>query len=200
MLEGIHTWFYAIYDREDPVWFYVGSTWNWRKRKSKHKNNSDEDENLKYTYFDEVGRDRMEFVILEEREVQDKKEKLFIEQWFIDDLMPSLNVNRAYISAEVIKERGKIYREKYKEVIKEQNRIYREKYKEVIRERKKIYREKNKEVIRERKKIYREKNKEVIKKQMSQKVICDCGIQHTHGHRARHYKTIKHQNWLKSIS
>ena len=52
----------------------------------------------------------------------------------------------------------------------------------------------NKEICNERNMKYREINREKLKA----KVKCDCGSSFIYNNKAQHYKTIKHQNWLKT--
>ena len=58
----------------------------------------------------------------------------------------------------------------------------------------KEYRESHKEEIKLRDKKYRELNLEKIK----EKTVCQCGGSYTHVHQSCHFKSIKHQNYLKS--
>jgi hypothetical protein len=89
----------------------------------------------------------------------------------------------------------KEYRQDNKEKIKEQQKQYQQDNKEKIKEKNKQHYENNKEIIKEQKKQYQQDNKEKIK----EKYICECGIASTIGHKSRHNKSIKHQDYLKSI-
>ena len=62
------------------------------------------------------------------------------------------------------------------------------------------YRNDNKEHMLERDKEYRETNKEKIAKLNSEKFMCECGSTYNRQKKAKHQRTIKHQNYLKSIS
>ena len=64
----------------------------------------------------------------------------------------------------------------------------------------KQYYQKNKEKIKEYNKEYREKNIEKIKEKRKEEVECPCGSVVTKRHLARHKKSQKHQNYLKSLS
>ena len=64
--------------------------------------------------------------------------------------------------------------------------------KEKIKISDKLYREANKDKIKK----YKTDNKEKIKERRSQIVHCECGVNHTHGHKARHFKSTKHQEYM----
>jgi hypothetical protein len=62
----------------------------------------------------------------------------------------------------------------------------------------KEYREDNKEGISKQRKQYRDDNKIQIREKKQQKFNCPCGVEFTHGHKARHERTIVHHRWLES--
>jgi hypothetical protein len=45
-------------------------------------------------------------------------------------------------------------------------------------------------------KQYYEKNKDAIAKRLNQKYTCECGGRYTHVHKARHFRTQKHQQYM----
>jgi hypothetical protein len=51
--------------------------------------------------------------------------------------------------------------------------------------------------ILERTKNYREQNKEKINKQKKLQFVCECGEKYTASHRARHYKTKRHNERIR---
>jgi len=55
---------------------------------------------------------------------------------------------------------------------------------------------KNKEKRSQQKAIYYQENKEYKNEQF----YCECGGKYTFSHKARHFKTEKHQNWLNSCA
>jgi hypothetical protein len=48
-------------------------------------------------------------------------------------------------------------------------------------------------------KEYNEKNQEVVDARRKASHICDCGATYTYTHKTRHLKTLKHQNYIKSL-
>ena len=86
-----------------------------------------------------------------------------------------------------------------KDKIKENNKQYHEDNKETIKEKQKQYYENNKEIIKQLNKKYRKDNKEAIKEKQKVKYACECGTELTIAHKSRHDKSIKHQDYLKSI-
>jgi len=100
---------------------------------------------------------------------------------------------------ERIKEHHKQYRENNKERIKEHHKQYRENNKERINQYDKQYRKNNKDIMRQIDKRKYEKNIEKIKEKREQKYICVCGKCLTICKKSRHDKSIKHQNYLKSL-
>ena len=100
------------------------------------------------------------------------------------------------VNKERLKERMKNWYESNKDKIKEQSKIYYESNKERLNEQKKQYREVNKERLKEQKKQYREANKSKISEQKKQKYTCECGLELNRSSKARHEKTLKHQDWV----
>ena len=94
-----------------------------------------------------------------------------------------------------IKERKKKYHEDNKEQIKDKHK----KYYEDNKEQKKEYYNNNKDKIKEQKKEYYYNNKEKILEKCKKKFNCKCGGYYTFQCKARHERTLKHQNYLLSI-
>ena len=77
--------------------------------------------------------------------------------------------------------------------------VYRRQY---YRDNKEIYQKrqlKNRDRNIKRMKQYYQDNKEAIAERRSQNFDCECGGKYSIQHRARHFKTKKHQNYLNSI-
>jgi len=67
---------------------------------------------------------------------------------------------------------------------------------EKLKEMKQEYYIDNKEKLKARSnKRYIEKKEEILKLH-SEKINCECGITYTYGHKSRHFKTIKHLNYI----
>ncbi|NQY43602.1 MAG: hypothetical protein HRT87_09695, partial [Legionellales bacterium] len=77
---------------------------------------------------------------------------------------------------------------------------YKEKNKDKLREQRKERYEKNKEKVAEQQKEYRETNKEEILRKKKGKIICDCGLETSKSHLARHKKTAKHKKLIDSVN
>lgn len=98
-----------------------------------------------------------------------------------------------------IKEYKKQYYENNKESIKQNVAHFRNNNKEVIKQRNKQFREANKESIKQSNAQYREANKDTMKAKRALNYKCECSAVITHGEKSRHMKSIKHQNYLKSL-
>lgn len=60
------------------------------------------------------------------------------------------------------------------------------------------YYQDNKEKKDKQMKKYREKNRDRLRKQQGEKNICECGVHYTRSHKARHFRTKKHQKYLNA--
>ena len=52
------------------------------------------------------------------------------------------------------------------------------------------------EKISQQNKDYNEKNKEKIKERKSKVIECECGVSYTFGHKARHFNSARHINYI----
>ena len=134
----------------------------------------------------------VKIVLIEDFPCDRKEELIKRERYYIENT-DCLNI---MIPGRTRKE----YYQDNKEIISEKKKDYREKNKEIIAQRKKEYCQKNKEKVAQRKKQYRENNKEKInkinEKKRKEKYTCQCGLTIRKDSKARHEKTIKHQNYL----
>ena len=73
--------------------------------------------------------------------------------------------------------------------------MYYEQNKDAILQKQKEYYEQNKDVIDERSKIYHENNKQ----KLTEIHDCGCGATYMHHHKARHERSLKHQQWLHDL-
>ena len=138
-----------------------------------------------YLLMNEIGFERFRIELIEEYQCQDKYQLRQREGHFIREL-GTLNQRIA----------GSTRQEDDR---KEYSKEYRENNKEHYQDIQKKYRENNKEHYQEIQKIYNEKNKEQIKIQKSQQILCVCGCITGKNGIAKHIKTSKHQELMKTI-
>jgi hypothetical protein len=102
------------------------------------------------------------------------------------------------------KDKIQSYQNKYREDNKVQIQAYQAEYRQEnndkINIQKKEFREQNSELIKEKDKQWREKNKEQIKERMSIKYVCDCGSKFNQYTKVRHFRTMKHMEYLESLN
>jgi hypothetical protein len=106
-----------------------------------------------------------------------------------------------------LQERSRQYYKENNEKICKVTRQYKIDNQDKVKKRAKQYRIKNDDKIKQywidnkdkfkqnRKDYYEENKEEIIQRQMV-KINCECGITYTHGHKSRHFKTIKHLNYI----
>jgi hypothetical protein len=152
---------YKIYFDEHEE-CYVGSTVQTiSKRFYTHKNycKKGKDKRL-YNFIREHGDwSIVRYEVLHTVLVISKREQLEHEQKFIDELQPSLNLQRAYTSAERAKQRQIRYNELHKEHLAQKNKEYNKANKEHIAQKKKEYADANKDKIKEYQRQYSQTNK-----------------------------------------
>ena len=89
----------------------------------------------------------------------------------------------------------KLYREDNREKAKE----YKLKYDEDNKDKIKQYREDNKDIHKELKRQWYQNNEYRLKQNRKDTFVCECGSSLTKCNYLRHNKTIKHQNYLKTL-
>ena len=99
-------------------------------------------------------------------------------------------------NTEKIKEQKAIDYEKHKEKRQETNKNWREENKEKLKQDKHEEYERNKDKYLERAKNYKEENEEKIKERRQEKIQCGCGVIFSRNDKARHCRSLKHQNWI----
>jgi group I intron endonuclease len=155
---------------------YVGSTNNIDKRKICHKSNcynvnSDHYNRKVYKFIRENGGfDNFKFQILEEVCCENKQELLERERFYVECLEPSLNIE--------VPSRSK--KEYYQDHREEKLEYQKEYYQENQENYKKYYQD------------HRDK--------LTEKINCECGGTYTRPHKAKHFKTKKHQDYLKNLN
>ena len=138
-----------------------------------------------FLLFEEYGLENCFIELLQEKVCNSKDELRQLEGKYIRE-QDCLNKRIA----------GQTKREYYEDN-KEDKKQYYEHNKEKISERQKLYRENNKEKISECQKQYRDNNKEILSQYQSQEYNCECGCKVTQKHKARHFKTIKHCQFIE---
>jgi hypothetical protein len=161
---------------------YIGSTFNIYDRIKEHQHSYNKWINgtrqHKCKSF-EIVKDKFEYEIIEEINVNNKNELFQWEQYYMDK-WECINEKKAYQSIEERNQYLKIYRDEHKEHYKN-------------------YRDEHKEEMKEYGKKRYENNKEEILKNQSKKIICECGIEITKGKLSRHKKSKRHQLKLKTV-
>ena len=170
---------------------YIGSTTNFYRRKSQHKNscnneNSNEYNSYKYQFIrDNGGFENFDMILIENINVDNKRDLEKIERKYIDELKPSLNTYKSYTT---IEEKGKV-KKKY-------DKVYREEHKEKCKEYDRKKYEKNKDKILEYKKQYYEKKKTEINEIRNEKINCEfCNCLSSKQNMKRHQQSIKCQKF-----
>ena len=156
---------------------YIGSTYDWNERKQAHKDkstnpNSEKYNQLKYKTMREYGGwDNWDMIELEKCDItiQTDDEAHKIEQRWIDETKPKLNMKDAYRG----KEKLQAYQKEYTAEWRRENAEYK----------------------KEQDRIYREEHAEEIKARKNQKFTCECGGKYTNSHKQSHLKTTKHKEW-----
>jgi hypothetical protein len=144
---------------------YVGSTTNFIKRKAHHKCVCNRPSHKAYhrsiyqTIRDNGGWDNWEMKPLEEFPCENHIQQQIREQYWLDKLSPTLNMNKAYIEDKVAYK--KAYYEANIEACKERMKAYYEANKETLNERAKAYYEANKEELRSYQKAYQARKREL---------------------------------------
>ena len=98
---------------------------------------------------------------------------------------------------EKVQQRTKTWALNNQDKLKEYRRNYYETKWDTISQTNKKWRDNNKEHKKEMDKLYREKNKEAIREKERIPFHCECGATVQKTEKARHQKTIKHQDWMK---
>mgnify|MGYP003678680156 FL=1 len=191
---------YKICCDDCPEFNYIGSTKAFRQRKQEHKqccnNENSKKNNLKlYTIIRANGGwDNWRMVIIEEcGEISFTQARIKEEENRVK-LNANLNSRRCHLTEEQKQE----YREEWNEQNKDKIKEYYEENKEYFKEYNKEYREENRERLNEKKKEYYEENKEHIKEKMGKKITCECGKIFTYNVKARHERSLYHQDYINN--
>ena len=164
-----------VYKLQDNInfCFYIGSTCNeLRKRLYQHKIAANLEICAKrkvYTYFNSVGWENVQIILIEEYKLENKLQLLREEDKIIQINLNNdkcLNTKRPFYGLDP-KEQRKVYKQDNKEYIVQQNKEYVERNREIVSERRRKYRELNKETISDAKRLWYEYNKEKLKEKLN---------------------------------
>jgi hypothetical protein len=208
---------------------YIGSTTKTlSQRLAKHRSHYNDflkDRGNYMTSFDILQNGNYDIVLLEEVKCENKeqlhqRERHYIEALVCVNKFIPCRTSKEYMEEYAILNKDKMskqrkeYRENNKEIIAERNKQYRianadkikkqrEVYIEVniekVKQTRKLNYENNKEIILNKRKECYENNKNKIKEEYTKKFTCDCGSIYTLYHKARHFKTNKHIEFIKNI-
>jgi hypothetical protein len=187
---------------------YVGSThYTLDIRLGRHLSSSSKLNSKVYIHFKNIGWNNAEIKLVENFKCENRTELRIREQYWIEELKPELNTNKAYITEEYLidykKKYSKKYRKenpekekerhkKYQKENKEAQQLYRHNYYDEHKDDIKKYNSENKETHQlYRHNYYKEKNKEIIN--------CECGGKYRFTSKSTHFKTKKHQKHLSTI-
>ena len=179
---------------------YVGSTTDFIRRKSSHTFNCCNENSKRYNFKvyqiirENGGWSEWNMIEIEKFPCEDKREAEAREEWWRCEFNANLNTNRAFITAEQLKQHHKQYKTKHADKIKQFQKEYYTEHAEKLKELIKQYKIKHAEKLKELNKQYRTKNAEKI----YQKYDCECGGKYTHQSKTTHFKTKKHQNYINN--
>ena len=183
--------------------FYIGSAYNFKARKRKHiQAVYDDGPKYKYKLYETIRDCGGEFNMekLYDVEYEDGIELRMEERRCYDELKPTLNMMRPYVSDEEAKEYRRNYQAAYK--LNPSNADKYEKYKITKREKWSEYYIKHKDKITKRNKELRHKyearRNNYYKKTAGEKVICACGTACVKGALVRHQTSKKHFKLLNA--
>jgi hypothetical protein len=180
-----YTFYKFVCINDDVKSCYVGSTANIKKRRTDHKYDCNNENRKSYNYKiyqtirENGGWDNWKIVELGTKDNITKREAEQIEEEYRVQLKADMNDKRAFIT-------------------EEQKKEYYEDNKEKIAEYWNEYYQDNKEKLNKKMKEYREANKEKIKEQQNEKHDCPCGGRYTNVHKAQHFKTKMHCDFINS--
>jgi len=139
--------------------------------------------------FDIIKNGDCKIELLENCDIKTKQELLARERFYIQN-NDSLNKNMPGRYDNGTQQYQREYRDTNKDKIIEYEKRYRKANKVKLNDKAKEYRETNKDKIKE----YRVNNKD----KTNEKFECECGGKYTHSHKSTHFKSTKHQEFIKS--
>lgn len=191
---------YKIISNTDSDKCYVGSTTKqylsqrFMQHKASYKSYKDGKYNkiTSFDLFDEFGIDNCIIVLLELYPCDSKDELHSRERHYIE----SMNCVNIIVVGRTPKE----YLQKNKDLIKSKRKQFYEENKERVIEKQKEFYNTNKDKVIDYQKVYRQENKEKIAEKKKMIYNCECGSSCRNGEKVRHYKSLKHQNFLLTLN
>ena len=188
---------------------YVGSTTDFKTRKYTHQRRCTNPNDTKnhYPVYKFIrangGWTNWTMVLVEAYPCDNKLEALKRERYWIKELNATLNKNipsrtmNEWINdnKDKIKENRKKHYEENKDNVKDKVHQYYQNHKDEVLSYKKIYRNTNKDIIKQKRDAYIKKNSEKIYK----KIDCECGGSYCINSKSKHFKTIKHIEYINKI-
>ena len=191
---------YKIYNTDDDE-VYVGSTvYSLKHRLQQHLSKAKglPYKSKFYKKICDIGEDKFKIELLETLSFNDRYELYKLENYYIKLLNATLNTIPSPDKDYVYKRDNVEYYLNHKDAILTKSKEYYHNNKAKVCERLKTYRENNQHEIKERKKRYNEEHKDEIREKRSKPFNCECGSQCSLQHQARHFKSKKHINFIKS--
>ena len=191
---------YKIEHVDNPELLYVGSTTDFIRRKSQHKRDCN---NIKSKEFNKKlyqmircngGIDNFKCIVIKEYICNSKIELLIEEEKHRKELQANLNSIKAFRSIEEEKE----YKKEYYQINKEHKKDYSQEYYQINKEHKKDYSQEYYQINKEHKKDYYQEHKKQILQKLKEKITCSCGSVFNKGDKSKHYKTLKHINFINN--
>ena len=145
----------------------------------RYKDNKIKDFCTSFNMFEKYGIDNIGIILIENYPCKSKYELESKEREWIE----KTNCINKNIPTRTIKE----WKEANKEHLQAYDKIHNKKYYE-----------EHKEEILVKQKIYNEKNKEKIIKYRNELYNCECGGKYKYNHKARHLKSLKHNNYINN--
>lgn len=184
-----------ICDHEESEVYYGSTTQSLSKRIGKHRESYKLWKKGKfhkitvYDLFDTYGVENCKIYLVEEFPCENKMQ---LEKREGEVIQANSCTNRIVVGRTI-----KEYIEDNKEKIAEKKKVYQQDNKEKIAEKKRKYYEDNKEILAQKKKQNYRENREKVAEKRAVPFICECGSTCRIADKARHFKSLKHQNYLK---
>ena len=187
-------------DKTDKI--YIGSTYQkyLSKRLTVHKMKNNPCMSRQLFELGKVKIELIENCPCNSKKELETKERYYIEKYkdiVVNKYIPTRTDKEYY--DEVDSQRKKEKYDNNKEYYKQKSKKNYEANKDIISEKDKKYYKENKDIISEKMKQYYQKNKDEIIKKKKIKMTCQCNSVIRKSEFFRHCKSIKHQNYLKSL-